>query len=255
MEMREMRIPNLETFLDFLHSSDEEYPYVVGWIDALSSGRKMGRGILELARPSSQGKRSPLPLAVSVPFEFPSFVLNRYSVRLFNAAYFRHVPETGRVRRISTNKFLFPLDAIHNWNRMYGRSGVFQFQCVVPVTDGRRAISALMEAIVRSRGASFLAVLKYMSRTGRGMLSFPMPGFTLALDFPRRRETRDLIERLHDIVLSYGGRIYLAKDSCLSPEKFDRMYPEGERFKTVLQRIDPNGIMQSDMSRRLKIRA
>ena len=253
MEMKEIRVPNLEAFLDLLQWSDEEYPYVVGWIDALSSGRKMGRGILELARPSPQGEPDPLPLSVSVPFEFPSFVLNRHSVRAFNAVYFRHVPQAGRERRIHVNKFLFPLDAIHNWNRMYGRRGVFQFQCVVPTAEGRRAISALMDEIVRSRGGSFLAVLKYMARKGLGMLSFPMPGFTLALDFPRRPETQRLIELLQDIVLEYGGRIYLAKDACLSAERFEAMYPQVERFKAVLRHVDPNGLMQSDMSRRLNL--
>ena len=253
MEMKEIRVPNLDAFLDLLQWGNEEYPYVVGWIDTLSSGRKMGRGILELARPSPQGEPYPMPLSVSVPFEFPSFVLNRYTVRAFNAGYFRHVPQLGGERRIHVDKFLFPLDAIHNWNRMYGRRGFFQFQCVVPTAEGRRAMSALMEQVVRSRGVSFLAVLKYMARKGLGMLSFPTPGFTLSLDFPCTPEARRLIEFLQDIVLEYGGRIYLAKDACLSAERFEAMYPEIERFKAVLRRVDPLGLMQSDMSRRLNL--
>jgi FAD/FMN-containing dehydrogenase len=138
---------------------------------------------------------------------------------------------------------------------MYGRRGVFQFQCVVPTGEGRRAISALMEETVRSRGASFLAVLKYMARKGLGMLSFPIPGFTLSLDFPCTPEARRLIELLQDIVLEYGGRIYLAKDACLSAERFEAMYPEIERFKAVLRRVDPHGLMQSDMFRRLNLNA
>ncbi|MDQ6831743.1 MAG: FAD-binding oxidoreductase [Gemmatimonadota bacterium] len=255
MELREIRVADLDAFLDLLQSSESKWPYVVGWLDALTSGRHMGRGVLELARHSSQPVREPLPLSVGVPFEFPTFVLNRHTVRAFNAAYFRHVPAGGRERRIHVEKFLFPLDAIHNWNRMYGRDGVFQFQCVVPFADGRRAIVELMEEIVRSRGASFLAVLKSMGRSGQGMLSFPMPGFTLALDFPRRRETRPLILRLHEIVLKYDGRIYLAKDACLSAKQFEAMYLEADRFKAVLRRVDPNGRMQSDMSRRLGLSA
>ena len=253
MELTELRMPDLETFLHRLRSSHAEYPYVVGWLDALSSGANMGRGILELARPSATGARAPLPVSVSVPFEFPSFVLNRHSVRAFNEVYFRHIPTAGRVRQIHVNRFLYPLDAIRNWNRMYGRPGVFQFQCVVPFEHGHRAIAELLEQIVRSRGASFLAVLKCMERGGRGLLSFPMPGFTLALDFPRRDETRALIERLHDTVLRYGGRIYLAKDACLSTSHFEAMYPQAERFRAVLRRVDPEGVMQSDMSRRLNL--
>jgi FAD/FMN-containing dehydrogenase len=138
---------------------------------------------------------------------------------------------------------------------MYGRRGVFQFQCVVPAAEGKRAIYLLMHEIVRSRGASFLAVLKSMELRGQGMLSFPIPGFTLALDFPRRPETHGLLVRLHNIVLEYGGRIYLAKDACLSPEHFHAMYPEVERFKVVLRRVDPGGMFQSDMSRRLGLSA
>lgn len=253
MELKELRIPDLDTFLELLQSSQREYPYVVGWLDALTSGRHMGRGILELARPSTIPVRNPVPLTVSVPFEFPGFVLNRHTVRAFNAGYLRHIPEAGRERRIHVNKFLYPLDAIYNWNRMYGRGGVYQFQCVVPFADGRRAIVALMDEIVRSRGASFLAVLKSMERYGPGLLSFPIPGFTLALDFPRRRDTRELILRLYEIVLNYGGRVYLAKDACLSAEHFEAMYAGVGRFKAVLQRVDPEGRLQSDMSRRLNL--
>lgn len=251
VELTEQRIPDIDTFLERLQASETTHPHVVGWLDALQSGRHMGRGILELASPASGGVREPSPLSVSVPFEFPSSALNRHSVRLFNALYFRHVPAAGRSRRVHLDKFLYPLDAIHNWNRMYGRKGIYQFQCVVPFAEGRRAIIELMDEIVRSRGASFLAVLKSMSRESRGMIAFPMPGFTLALDFPRREGTLRLIERLHDIVLKYGGRIYLAKDATLSAERFAAMYPRAQEFKSLLQRIDPELRMQSDMSRRL----
>jgi len=253
MELEEVRIPDLDTFLERVHAAEREHPYVVGWIDALTRGRHLGRGILELGRHAEQPVREPLGMAVGVPFEFPTWVLNRHTVRSFNAAYYRRVPAGGRRRRIHVGRFLFPLDAIHRWNRMYGRAGVYQFQCVVPFADGRRAIVALMEEIVRSRGASFLAVLKSMSRPSRGMLSFPMPGFTLALDFPRRAHTRALVERLHDIALRHGGRVYLAKDACLTPERLRAMYPQVDRFRAVLRRIDPQGRMQSDMSRRLDL--
>ncbi len=253
MEVKEIQIPDLGTFLDLLLAKRQEYPYMVGWIDALSGGRDMGRGILQLARPSLHGEPEPSNRTVSIPFDVPGFVLNSHAVRAFNAAYFHRIPEAGRTRRIHVDKFLFALDAIHNWNRMYGRKGVFQFQCAVPLADGKRALSAVMEEVVRGRSASFLAVLKYMERKGPGMLSFPMPGFSLALDFPRRPDTRILIERLQDIVLAYGGRIYLAKDACLSAQQFAGMYPEVERFKAVLRHVDPKGLMQSDMARRLNL--
>ena len=253
MDLREVRVANLDSFLELLQSSEREYPYVVGWIDSLIGGRRMGRGVLELARPAAEGVRQPRTLTVGVPFDFPAWVLNRHSVRAFNAFYFRRVPSAGRTRRVHVNRFLYPLDAIHDWNRMYGRNGVFQFQCVVPFGEGRRAIIELMETTIRSRCAAFLGVLKSMGQRGRGLLSFPMPGFVLALDFARTAETRRLMMRLQDIALKYQGRVYLAKDACLTAQDLKPMYPELERFKAVLRRVDPEGVMQSGMSRRLEL--
>lgn len=253
VELREVPVQDLDAFLEMLASTEVDYPHVVGWIDALTRGRHLGRGILELARPSLVGVREPRGLSMRAPFDFPGWVLSRPTVSAFNSLYFHRVPRRGRERRVHINKFLYPLDAIHNWNRMYGRRGVFQFQCCIPFSSGRAGIVELMEETTRSRGASFLAVLKSMGRRGAGMLSFPMPGFTLAIDFPRHPETRQLVERLQDIALKHGGRVYLAKDACLKPDMFRAMYPEVDRFKTVLRSIDPKGIMQSDMSRRLQL--
>ena len=251
LEMREERVPDIDTFLERLQASEREYPYVVGWIDALSPGRDMGRGVLELARPAEADVRGGEPMRIPVPFEFPQFVMNRHTVGAFNTLYYHRVPRGGRTRRIHVERFLYPLDALTDWNRMYGRAGVYQFQCVVPHADGRRAIVALLEAAIRSRGASFLAVLKSMARTGIGMLSFPMPGFTLALDFPRRAETARLLTELQDIALDHGGRVYLAKDACIDAATLRRMYPRTAEFEAVLQRVDPGQRMQSDMARRL----
>ncbi|HEU4753799.1 MAG TPA: FAD-binding oxidoreductase, partial [Armatimonadota bacterium] len=182
IELTEVRVPDLDGFLELLSSSDPENPFVVGWIDALSGGRGMGRGILELGRSAEVGVRDPPRISVDVPFDFPPWVLNRHSIGLFNEVYWRRVPSAGRRRRIHVDRFLFPLDAIRSWNRMYGAPGVYQFQCVVPYGEGRRAVVELMEEITRRRCASFLAVLKTMDGWGPGLLSFPMPGFTLALD-------------------------------------------------------------------------
>jgi len=253
MHVKEARVRNLDAFLDLVVSSQDEWPHVVGWIDALTGGPGMGRGILELGRPAEENVREPLGLSITAPFEFPTWVLNRHTVHAFNEAYYHRLPAAGRERRIHVRRFLYPLDAIHNWNRMYGWKGVFQFQCMMPFPDGRQAIVRLMEEITRSRGASFLAVLKAMGRSSEGMLSFAGPGYTLAMDFPRRPNTRALIERLHDIVIEHGGHIYLAKDACLTPERMNAMYPAVDRFRAILRRIDPSGRMQSDMSRRLRL--
>jgi decaprenylphospho-beta-D-ribofuranose 2-oxidase len=197
--------------------------------------------------------REPGNFAVSVPFDFPTWVLNRHTVNAFNALYYRRVPKGGRARRVHVNGFLYPLDALHHWNRMYGRHGVYQFQCVVPFAEGRRAVIELMDATARSGSPSFLGVIKSMGRRGRGLLSFPMPGFLLALDFARTAESTRLMQRLTDIALKYGGRLYLAKDATMTAENLRAMYPECDRFTGILGRIDPGGIMQSDMSRRLQL--
>jgi decaprenylphospho-beta-D-ribofuranose 2-oxidase len=135
------------------------------------------------------------------------------------------VPAAGRERRAAYDRFLYPLDAVGDWNRLYGRRGFHQFQALLPEPDGGRAVRALLEACAASRAASFLAVLKTMGRDGLGLLSFGGRGYTLALDFPARPGSDDLLRRLEQLVLDHGGLIYLAKDSRLSAAGFAAMYP------------------------------
>ena len=151
-------------------------------------------------------------------------------------------------------RFLYPLDSIADWNRIYGRRGLHQFQAVLPDESGAAGIRALLEAAARSHAASFLSVLKTMGREGRGYLSFARPGTTLALDFPRRRGTDALLATLERVTLDHGGRVYLAKDSRLSRQGFARMYPRADELRRVLAEIDPAGRMSSDMARRLGLR-
>ena len=182
-------------------------------------------------------------------------VLNPASIGLFNALYYRRIPADGRERTVDFPTFLYPLDALGDWNRMYGKRGFFQFQCVLPYEEAEAGLRKLLEVIGEARSASFLAVLKSLGEAGRGMLSFPRPGFTLALDFPRKSGTAELMARLERIVLDHGGRIYLAKDAALSAQGFRMMYPELPRFRAVLDRVDPDRRMGSDLSRRLGIRS
>ena len=252
-EISESRVPDLDAFLEQL-SDTQGREYMVGWIDALTAGRNMGRGVLEIARPSATGVANTPGTQLRVPLEFPQWVLNRHSVGLFNSAYFHRIPANGRRRSAHVNAFLYPLDALLDWNRLYGTQGVYQFQCVVPFETGRQACIALMEETIKSKSASFLAVIKSMTTPGHGLLSFAQPGFSLALDFPRRGSTLALMHRLHDITRRYGGRVYLAKDACLTAEQFAAMYPKAAKLKAVLQRIDPNAVIQSDMARRLGLR-
>ncbi|MBL8705271.1 MAG: decaprenylphosphoryl-beta-D-ribose oxidase, partial [Rhodospirillales bacterium] len=146
------------------------------------------------------------------------------------------------------------LDALSGWNRMYGKRGFRQFQCVLPDGEAATGIRKLLDAISAARSSSFLAVLKTLGGDGKGYLSFPMRGVTLAVDFPNRPDAPDLLHRLEGIVLDHGGRVYLAKDSALSAEGFARMYPRLPEFRRILKEIDPQGRFQSDMARRLRIR-
>jgi decaprenylphospho-beta-D-ribofuranose 2-oxidase len=255
VRVRERRIRDLDEFLSAFAQVRDTATFSVGWIDALARGIRTGRGILETAEfaPADAGvlRREK---SRGMPIDFPAFALNPMAIRAFNAMYYRRVPESGRERIVPFRKFLYPLDAIHHWNRIYGKPGFYQFQCVVPDATARGALATMLSEIAQAGSASFLAVLKTLGRDGRGYLSFPMRGFTLALDFPRRAGTEVLIRRLESIVLANGGRVYLAKDALLSPESLRAMYPKVAQFEATLARVDPDGRFSSDMARRLGLK-
>ena len=262
--LRERRVADLDGFLAALETERRRAVYSVGWIDALARGRALGRGIVEAADPAPAEPADPAPAEPAdsyaeakhrrFPIELPGLALNPLSIAAFNALYWRRVPAAGRERRVAYDRFLYPLDAIGDWNRLYGRRGFHQFQALLPEPDGARAVRALLEACAASRAASFLAVLKTMGRDGLGLLSFGGRGYTLALDFPARPGSDDLLRRLEQLVLDHGGLIYLAKDSRLSAAGFVAMYPRLPEFRRILAEIDPTGRMRSDMERRLEIR-
>ena len=252
MRVTERRVANLDAFLAAMQNA-RGATYSVGWIDGTAHGAALGRGVLETAEHEPDDLAMPATRPRAIPVDFPGFVLNPLSVALFNEAYFRRVPASGRLRPVSLRKFLYPLDAIHGWNRIYGKRGFHQFQCVVPYETGPHALRGLLEVIAASRQASFLAVLKRLGPGRAGYLSFPMPGYTLALDFPAKPGIEDLYAQLCALTLDAGGRVYLAKDSLLSAPQFRRMYPEFPSFHRVLSEIDRSGRMQSGMSRRLSL--
>jgi decaprenylphospho-beta-D-ribofuranose 2-oxidase len=237
------RVADLDAFLAAM-AETASASYSVGWIDGTARGRALGRGILEIAEPSAATVPRPPSRKLRVPFDFPDFALNATSIRVFNELYFRKAPAVPRSRAVAFGKFL-----------IYGRRGFHQFQNVLPFERGDAALRDLLEAITASRRASFLAVLK---RLGPGIgpagpLSFPMQGFTLALDFPAGPGIEDFYQTLVDITLRYGGRVYLAKDALLGAAAFREMYPRWQEFAAILAEIDPKARVQSDMSRRLGV--
>jgi len=253
--VREERMADLDAFMAGLAAARESAGYSVGWIDALARGRSLGRGLLQTAEPAPEGTSAETRRrSRSIPVDLPGFVLNPLSIAAFNRWYYGRVPAEGRERVTAWERFLYPLDALRDWNRIYGRRGFFQFQCVLPEESAAVGLRALLGAIAEARSASFLAVLKTLGREGLGHLSFARRGWTLALDFPRTRRVVALLGRLERLALDHGGRIYLAKDALLSPAGFRAMYPALPRFQAVLAQVDPQGIMASDLARRLRIR-
>lgn len=252
--VQEERIGNLPDFIAALRAARDTHRFSVGWIDALATGPALGRGVLERANPVDT--KAELPALRSrwrMPARTPGWLLNRHSIAAFNALYLRRVPVMGRDRERSLPDFLYPLDAIDAWNRMYGARGFYQFQCVIPDAAADAGLPDLLRLISLRQSASFLAVLKTLGGDGEGVLSFPQRGFTLALDLPNRRDTADLIQELHAITLDHGGRVYLAKDALLTPAHFRQMYPRWEQFAALRERIDPNRRLTSDLAKRLEL--
>ncbi|MCH7740347.1 MAG: FAD-binding oxidoreductase, partial [Chloroflexi bacterium] len=181
-----------------------------------------------------------------------NLLLNGLTARMFNMAYYRKQLRRKVRKSIGIYPYFFPLDAVDRWNLMYGSRGFFQYQYVVPPDPGHRALRQTLTEISRSNTLPVLGVIKEFGAEQHGGLSFPAPGVTVALDFPNQGErSLSLFSRLDDIVADAGGRVYLAKDARLGREAFRRMYPDWERWKAVRDAADPDGVFQSDLSRRL----
>ncbi|MGC9420419.1 MAG: FAD-binding protein [Rhodovulum sp.] len=253
MRVVETRIPDFDAFIAALDASTAEF--AVGWVDATAKRKRLGRGILEEGE-LVEGTRPGLPRrAKSVPLDAPGLALSWPVVKLFNRWYLWRVPDTGRKRTRPLDEFFFPLDAIHDWNRLYGKKGFHQFQCVVP-RDAAPALKDILGAIAKAGVASPLAVLKRMGPGRAGHLSFPMEGYTLAVDMPARKaKVPALYARLEDMAQAAGGRIYLAKDGLARPETVAAMYPELDAWRAEVAKADPEGHNLTDLVRRLKLRS
>ena len=188
------------------------------------------------------------------PSFLPGWLLNRFSVKLFNAVYNWRAASRRSPFLTAYESFFHPLDAVLEWNRMYGKRGFVQYQCVLPTAQAPDGLRLLLERLVASRRGSFLAVLKRFGEAGSGMLSFPMEGYTLALDIRAAgKRTFDLIRSLDEVVLERGGRVYLGKDALLSAESFRAMYPRLDEWLEIKRRVDPDNRFSSDLSRRLDL--
>jgi FAD/FMN-containing dehydrogenase len=223
-----------------LSKASTDVEYSVAWIDCVAQGRNFARGIfMQGAHDENPGPLTPLAKpSLTFPFDLPAVALNRSSVGAFNTLYYHKQLSKQQNSLIDYEPFFYPLDRILQWNRLYGKQGLLQFQCVLPWESDTLGMVELMKAITASGLGSFLAVIKvFGDAVSPGMMSFPAPGITLALDFPIRKEVSfSLLDRLADITAGYGGKMYPAKDACMSAAHFQQFYPMWEQWAAY---IDP----------------
>jgi decaprenylphospho-beta-D-ribofuranose 2-oxidase len=253
-----IRAGNIDAAIEAFERIDAQYGYSVAWIDCNSTKSALGRSILnvgnfatldQLPQNLAQNPLNTAPkLSPLVPFDLP--VVNSLTVRAFNAVNYAFHREKAAHTIFDWGSFFYPLDSIRNWPRIYGKRGFVQYQCVWPPEESRAGLVEVLEAITRSKRGSFLAVLKKFGAQD-GLLSFPMPGYTLAIDFPVTSGMLEFLDTLDTMVLKRGGRVYLAKDARMSPETFRAMYPNLGKWQAAKSVADPENRFSSSLSRRL----
>jgi decaprenylphospho-beta-D-ribofuranose 2-oxidase len=261
MRVDTTRAPDLDALMAQLEAADAASPYTVAWIDCLAGGSRLGRGIVyagDHATPAdlpeterSAALRFEPPTGLPAPRWAPRGLLNRRTAAAFNEAWFRKAPRDRRGQLQTISAFFHPLDGVRGWNRLYGPPGLVQYQLVVPF-EQTGVVSRVIERLSGAGAATFLAVLKRLGASSPGPLSFPMPGWTLAIDLPAQgRELAALLDGIDELVADAGGRVYLAKDARLRPELVAQMYPRVGEWLALRERIDPRRCFTSDLARRL----
>ena len=240
IEETTFRAANLDEVLALL-KQHRTATYAVAWIDCLAKGDAMGRSLLTLGEHAPDGGLVlPQKRSHTMPFELPRWVLNRHSIALFNQFYFNRSGHSPLRRRIDLDTFFYPLDAMLHWNRMYGSRGLLQYQCVLPEQNARDSLHELLATITQSGLGSCLAVLKWLGPCNKNLLSFPLEGVTLALDFRHEPSVFSLLDRLDAMVVAAGGRVYLTKDARMSVNTFRSGYPRWSEFRAFRE---ANGLL------------
>ncbi len=261
IKIQNIKARNLDEIME-LFDQFESTTYSVAWIDVLSRGKKLGRSILmqgeHATREEIKGSKwekdplhIPQKLKLAVPFDFPGFTLNNFTIKAFNTLYYGKQLKKEVTGLADYDSFFYPLDFIHHWNRIYGRRGFTQYQFALPRAHGAEGMRVILEQIVKRGFGSFLSVLKGFGPEGEGYMSFPMGGYTLTLDFPISKRLFPFLDELDELVLKYGGRVYLTKDVRLKGETLARMYPRLSQFRQVINEVNPNGTVRSFQSERL----
>ncbi|WP_242689850.1 FAD-binding oxidoreductase [Sulfurimonas aquatica] len=235
----------------------EEYkhlPYSVAWIDCLATNEEIGKCLLMVGDFADDGDlRYKAKSKLNIPFNFPSFALNNWSVKAFNWLYYNKAPNGVSKQRVHFDSFFYPLDSIRNWNRIYGKNGFTQYQFILPKESSFEGLEKILTKISKSGKGSFLAVLKLYGKENENYLSFPIEGYSLALDFKIEKGLFELLDELDEIVVEYGGRIYLTKDVRVSQETFEKGYPKIEKFREFREKNQMSKKFHSLQSKRLNL--
>ena len=261
IRQKTIKINHLDELLDQFERSDQT-TYSVSWVDCMSSGKTLGRSLLMLGEhadpeelPNSLKENAvklDLRQKLNVPFHLPSGILNSWSIKSFNSLYYHRIQNKENSEFVPLLSYFYPLDSVHQWNRIYGKKGFYQYQCVIPKKpDGANYLRKLLQSISDAKTGSFLAILKLFGPRDEPYLAFASEGYTLALDFPNRTGTEALFKKLDEIVLQSGGRLYLTKDARMSRTMFEEGYPQLGLFKAEKKRIDPENRYTSIQAERL----
>jgi decaprenylphospho-beta-D-ribofuranose 2-oxidase len=259
IRQKQIKASNLDEVMA-LFDANTDSTYSVAWIDCLKTGKSFGRSILMLGEHATTDETRPAnkltakeKTLMTVPFHFPSFVLNGLSVKIFNALFYAKNYKKEMNSVVHYDEFFYPLDSINEWNKIYGRKGFVQYQFVLPFEASKEGLKNILTRISKMGMGSFLAVLKLFGEQ-HDLISFPMKGYTLALDFPIRPGLFKFLDELDEIVAGYGGRIYLSKDARMKKEIFWKTYPSAEEFKDILKKYDPDNRFNSHLAQRLTLK-
>ena len=253
--MESERVGSIDEYLAALGGAAPQWPMTMGWIDCLNRGRSMGRGILMAGRWATLDESGPKPSRASrdkvLPVDLPNWAINSLTVKAFNTAfYWTHFRRHAK-RFVAPDPFFYPLDAILQWNRVYGSRGFTQYQCVIPRAAGAPAVREFMALLTKLGGASPLCVIKDCGPEGKGLLSFPLEGTSIAIDMAVSSGIQRIIDSLNEFVIATGGRMYLTKDQFTRPEHFRAMEPRLPAFLAAREKWDPQRRLRSAQSVRL----
>ncbi len=255
MAVSTRRCADLDAVMSTMVDAEDEHRYAVAWVDATVRGARCGRGVVTFCDHAGHDGADLTAYRARTPVRIPGPavpLVNSVTGRAFSAAWYRRAPRVRDAELMSIPAYFHPLDGVDRWNRVWGRRGFVQYQFVVPL-DADAVVRRALEMVAATRPANFLNVLKRFGSGSDRPLSFPMPGWTLTVDLPATREVAAVLRELDDLVLSHGGRHYLAKDALASARTVAAGYPGLGAFREVRDRVDPNRVWCSDLSRRLGI--